>query len=270
MDHLISAIKRRDRDALNQFLARHRDQLTDWVRFRLGVPSGRGADPSDAVQEVSVKVWQSVGTFGGTTEAQFLHWIRTYLRWWVIDLSRQRVLRNARDSLGRLAPDIESGLSHLAADTHSPSQLAFQAEREALIRRAADSLTNEQITIVTLHDVDGVRLKAIAGEFGVSPVSIAQQYLAAVTALRASGVILTESTTSTEDALPPTRLAHALERLPIREHHAVLLKHLEDFTMEEAAATLGTTTGAIGAAVYRGMKALRTLLDDETSPQRGM
>jgi RNA polymerase sigma factor (sigma-70 family) len=264
MDDLVSAIKRGDVQALNVFLSRHRESLADWVRFRLGVPAGRAADESDVMQEVSVKVWQTIRTFDGATEAELLSWVRTYLRWWVIDLSRKRVL----ETVGRkLSAESASGLlERLSDDGGSPSQLAAQSEQEAALRAASSALSNEQIAVLTLRDVDGVQLKDIAREFDASPVDVAREYVAAQSALRAAGIRLHEVHPAASDGGGAPCLACALSRLPPAERDAILLKHLESYTLEEAAAALHTTPAAIGAAVYRGLKTLKAVLGPEPKP----
>jgi RNA polymerase sigma factor (sigma-70 family) len=264
MDDLVSAIRQGDVQALNLFLARHRESLADWVRFRLGVPPGRAADESDVLQEVSVKVWQTIRAFDGATEAQLLSWVRTYLRWWVIDLSRKRVL----ETVGRkLTAESASGqLEQLVDDGCSPSRLAEQSEQEAALRAASALLSKEQITVLTLRDVDGVRLKDIAREFDADPVEVAREYVAAQSALREAGVRIHEVHPATAGADCAPCLTCALARLPPAERDAILLKHLESYTLEEAAAVLNTTPAAIGAAVYRGLKTLKAELGPESKP----
>lgn len=261
LDPLVGAIKHRNREALSRFLSKHRERLGDWVRFGLGVPAGRGADHSDALQEVSIKLWQCVGTFEGTTESQLLHWFQRRLRWWVVDLSRKKFLgASLVDSLQAGSTMDGNLLDELPAKIDSPSRFASQAEHEARIRAAAGELTNEQLVVVLLHDVDGVALKEIARHYEASPVVIARQYISAVTALGASELTFDGISDSRSELSPAAALANALRRLPPVERHALLLKHLERFTMEEAADALETTPAAIGSAVYRAMRQLRMLL----------
>jgi RNA polymerase sigma factor (sigma-70 family) len=264
VDPLVGAIRNRDGQALNRFLAKHRDRLADWVQFRLGVPSGRGADQSDALQDVSVKVWQSIAAFQGTTEAQLLGWFQQRLRWWVVDLSRRRVLETLhRQPRGDSSETELNVLRQLPAKLSSPSHLAVISEAETRIRDTGECLTNEQLTILTLHDIDGISLKEIARQFGVSPVEIARDYLTADEALRESHCRPRDAASGNALAVPREGLDRALAALPAAERRAVRLKHMEDFTMEETAAALGTTPAAVGSAVYRGMKQLRQLLCEQ-------
>jgi RNA polymerase sigma-70 factor (ECF subfamily) len=261
VDPLVGAIRNRDGQALNEFLIKHRDRLADWVRFRLGVPTGRGADQSDALQDVSVKVWQSIATFEGTTEAQLLGWFQKRLRWWVIDLSRRRVLDSLdRPPRGATSDPGGDDLLQWPAETSSPSHLAVVSEAESRIRDTGEGLTNEQLTIVTLHDIDGVSLKEIARQFGVSSVEIAREYITADEQLSGSSGWWHDPPGGSAIVSPRERLDRALAALPTAERRAVRLKHMEDFSMEETAAALGTTPAAVGSAVYRGMKQLRKLL----------
>jgi RNA polymerase sigma-70 factor, ECF subfamily len=58
-----------------------------------------------------------------------------------------------------------------------------------------------------------------------------------------------------------------LQRLAPQERAAVVLKELFDYSLEDIAAVLGTTVGAVKAALHRGRTRLRAV-DDETTPRR--
>lgn len=55
-------------------------------------------------------------------------------------------------------------------------------------------------------------------------------------------------------------LAHAIAELPDRQRDAVVLHHLQGWTLAELGAHLECTEGAAGGLLYRGLKQLRTLL----------
>lgn len=214
-----------------------------------------------------MKLWQAVATFDGTTEQQLLSWFQRHLRWWVVDLSRRKILRTVHGGGARAgAVDESNDLDRVPGDATSPSRLAGISEQESQIRSAGGGLSNEQLTLVTLHDLDGVPLKEIAHQLGASPIEVARLYISGVSALRDGG-LPAAADFADRDEPPRTRLLRALEQLPAGERQAVLLKHIEGYTMEEAAQALDTTPAAIGAAVYRGMKALRLLLAE--APLRG-
>jgi RNA polymerase sigma-70 factor (ECF subfamily) len=65
-----------------------------------------------------------------------------------------------------------------------------------------------------------------------------------------------------EDAGLRRRLLEALGLLTARQRDAVVLVHLEQFTVVEAAAMLGTAPGTVKTHVHRGMRVLRNELAD--------
>jgi RNA polymerase sigma-70 factor (ECF subfamily) len=58
------------------------------------------------------------------------------------------------------------------------------------------------------------------------------------------------------------RLAAALEQLPPAQGEAIVLHHLQDWTLEAVAAHLGRTPAAVAGLIKRGMKQLRQQLQD--------
>lgn len=60
------------------------------------------------------------------------------------------------------------------------------------------------------------------------------------------------------------RLERALATLPTRMRAAVVLRHLEDQSEADTAATLGISIGSVKSAVSRGLEKLRVALEDET------
>lgn len=74
----------------------------------------------------------------------------------------------------------------------------------------------------------------------------------------------------TGDAELRARLIAALERLSPRQREALVLVHLEQFTVNETADLLGTSPGTVKAHLHRALKALRRDLADlhEVQPVR--
>lgn len=64
------------------------------------------------------------------------------------------------------------------------------------------------------------------------------------------------------DAGVRRRLRAALDRLTARQRDSVVLVHLEQFTVVEAAAMLGTSPGTVKTHVHRAMRTLRQDLAD--------
>ena len=60
-----------------------------------------------------------------------------------------------------------------------------------------------------------------------------------------------------------TRLATALEGLPHRQRHAVVLRYLEDLSEAETAELMGCSVGTVKSSASRGVARLREVLTEE-------
>jgi RNA polymerase sigma-70 factor (ECF subfamily) len=174
--------------------APYADYLRVLARLHLA-PRLRGKlDPSDVVQQAVLRAHEKSSQFRGTTEAEWLAWLRAVLGS-VITGARRRYAADARD-LGR-ERSLQAGLDEsasrmegwLAADQTSPSQRASRHE-QAL------------------------------------------------------------------------RLASALARLPADQREAVELHHLHGLTVAEVGERMGRTRASAMGLIFRGLKALRGLLEE--------
>ena len=77
---------------------------------------------------------------------------------------------------------------------------------------------------------------------------------------------------SPETILDIQLLYKALDKLPAKQKHALILFEISGFSMKEIAAIQGSTPGAVKTKISRGRKALRELLQDEptTRPLSGI
>lgn len=58
------------------------------------------------------------------------------------------------------------------------------------------------------------------------------------------------------------RLEEAMQQLSVDLREAIVLKYHQDLTFEEVAAITGDTTGAVKMRIYRGLKQLRQLMEE--------
>jgi RNA polymerase sigma-70 factor (sigma-E family) len=63
--------------------------------------------------------------------------------------------------------------------------------------------------------------------------------------------------------LDDTRLLHALAGLPSRMRAAVVLRHVEDLSVEDVAEVLGCSTGTVKSQTARGIAKLREALETD-------
>ncbi len=65
-----------------------------------------------------------------------------------------------------------------------------------------------------------------------------------------------------EDGLSASELRHQLARLPERQRLVLFLRYYADMSNTEIATVLGIRTGTVGALLFQGKNALRTILDE--------
>src|SRR5262249_47192051 len=75
-DGLLHQARRGDRGALGQLLETHAPYLTLLARVQIGQRLRGEVDPGDLVQETFLAAHAAFGRFRGSTEADFLAWLR--------------------------------------------------------------------------------------------------------------------------------------------------------------------------------------------------
>src|SRR5262245_720871 len=130
---------------------------------------GDTAEASDAVQEIFLKVFRSIGGFKG--EASLKTWIfkiafseiLNRLRWW------KRRYRHATMSLDESPNENGAAVgSTVASQDPTPEQVLQSKEQETAIQQALGKLTSEHRSIIVLRDIEGFSYNEIADVLGVS------------------------------------------------------------------------------------------------------
>src|SRR5262245_62151414 len=132
-------------EALNELLDAHRNYLRLLAASCLYREMQGKADPSDVVQETLLKVHRSFGQFRGTTELEWMAWLRTILVRNLTDfhkglqrhrrkVTRERTLENVVDRSSTMLRNI------IPAAGPSPSQEAQRREAAALVADALAEL----------------------------------------------------------------------------------------------------------------------------------
>jgi RNA polymerase sigma-70 factor (ECF subfamily) len=154
-------------------LEAHREYLRLLVGLQISPRLRAKLDPSDIVQQAILHAHVARSGFRGTTEAEWLAWLRTILAN-ALAAAARRFDTQARE-LGRersLEAELErssAGLDGLlAADQSSPSERAVR--REDLLRLAGclAQLPEDQRRVIELHYLKGLRVADVAQEIGRS------------------------------------------------------------------------------------------------------
>lgn len=152
-------------------LQAYRDYLHLLARLQLGSRLQAKFDASDVVQQALLHAHEGRTQFRGSSEAEWLAWLRVILAN-AIAATARRFETQARD-LGRersLEVDLELSSSRMerliAADQTSPSEQAVRAEEVLLLAGALAQLPEDQRRVVELHHLKGLPVAVVAEQMG--------------------------------------------------------------------------------------------------------
>jgi RNA polymerase sigma-70 factor (ECF subfamily) len=160
--------------ALNELLEAHRNYLRVLAASCLHREMRGKADASDVVQETLLKVHENFRQFRGTTEAEWMTWLRTILVRHLTDMQkgfrRQRRTVARERSLENIAEHSSAMLRNLVpAAGPSPSQEAQRREAAALVADAIAELEPEDREVVILRNLHELDWNEIGERTGRSP-----------------------------------------------------------------------------------------------------
>jgi RNA polymerase sigma-70 factor (ECF subfamily) len=161
-------------EALNELLETHRNYLRVLAASCLHREMQGKADPSDVVQETLLKVHENFRHFRGTTEVEWMAWLRKILVNHLSDY--QKGFRRERRSVAR-EQSLESLVERSSvmlrnlgpAPGPSPSQEAQRREAAAIVAEAIAELEPEDRDVVILRNLHELDWKAVGEQTGRSP-----------------------------------------------------------------------------------------------------
>jgi RNA polymerase sigma-70 factor (ECF subfamily) len=162
------------KDALDELLEAHRNYLRVLAASCLHHEMRGKADPSDVVQETLLKVHQNFRHFRGTTELEWMSWLRKILVNQLTDF--QKGLRRERRNVAREQP-LESRVDRSStmlrklgpAPGPSPSQEAQSREAAALVADAIAELEPDDRDVVILRNLHQLDWNEVGARTGRSP-----------------------------------------------------------------------------------------------------
>ena len=160
--------------SLSDLLDAHRNYLRLLAASCLHREMRGKADPSDVVQVTLLKVHENFHQFRGTTELEWMAWLRRILVRSLTDLQKgfQRQRRNVERERS-IESDVDRSSAMLRnmipAAGPSPSQEAQRRESAALVADALAELEPEDSEVVILRSLHELDWKAIGEKTGRSP-----------------------------------------------------------------------------------------------------
>lgn len=149
---LVASARRGDPDAYGVLVRRYQDRLYPTL-LRL---TGRHEDACDLLQETFLRAYLKLDRFQG--ESSFFTWIyRIGINLALSDMRRRKPPLQLHD------PDREARRELAqSVERTDPSRPLEQAERDAQVEKALDSLLPDYRAVVVLKDIDGLRYEEIA------------------------------------------------------------------------------------------------------------
>lgn len=186
---LLARVRRGDRPAVGELLARHRPAVCDRVALHLDPRAAARVDPSDVVQEAQVDLARRIDDFLARAPMPFHLWARKTAYKRLLDAHRHHLGR-ARRAAGREAPlpDRSSLLlaRPLLAAGPSPSQQAEAAELAAAVGRAVAGLADADREVLLLRHAVGLPFGEIGLLLGVEPAAARKRFGRALVRLQAA------------------------------------------------------------------------------------
>jgi RNA polymerase sigma-70 factor (ECF subfamily) len=176
--------------AVGELLEHYRHYLYLLARARMARQLRGRVDPSDVVQEAFLAAHRDFADFRGTTEAEFVAWLKQILVARLADQIRRHVKAKARDLRLeiRLTAEVDHSSQALAkalpAHQNSPSKLAVQRERAVLLAEALKELPAHYEEVIVLRHLEGLPFADVARRMDRTVSSVEKLWVRALARLR--------------------------------------------------------------------------------------
>jgi RNA polymerase sigma-70 factor (ECF subfamily) len=179
-----------DRATLGRLLEHYRSYLVVLARVQIGRRLQGKVDAADVVQEAFLGAYRDFAQFRGTTEAEFLGWLRQVLASVLANLVRhyhgtqRRDVRLERQLVVELGQSSQALDRNLVAAQSSPSQQAIRREQSVFLAEALGRLPVEWRELLILRHLEGLSFPEVARRLGRSVDSVKKQWPRALANLR--------------------------------------------------------------------------------------
>lgn len=188
--HVLQEVREGRTDRLGDLLDGCRNYLTILARVEIGRRLQGKLDAADLVQETFLEAHRGIGRFRGTSQAQFLYWLRQILAAKVANLVRHYLGTQSRDV--RLEQDLVVHLDNssrlldggLALSQTSPSQQVVQREQGLLLADALARLPEDYRDVLVLRHFEGLTFPQVAQRMNRTVDSVDKLWVRALAQLR--------------------------------------------------------------------------------------
>jgi RNA polymerase sigma-70 factor (ECF subfamily) len=189
-EDLLVLAKAGDRAALGRLLERYRNYMGLLIRLQIGRRLRRKLDVEDLLQEIGLEIHRKVVMFRGSSEREFLIWVRRVIGSILANQVRHYLGTKARDlRLERALVDELDRSSRalnrsLVAPQSSPSQQAVKREQAVILADALQGLPEDYREVIILRQLEGLTFPDVARRMGRTEDSVKNVWLRALARLR--------------------------------------------------------------------------------------
>lgn len=157
-----------DGEALGGLLEGYRSYLALLARLQISRRLQSKIEPADVVQDVMLEAHRNFAQFRGSSEAQFVAWLRRMVADRLANLVRhyhgtkRRDIRLEREMAAAVDDSSRMLVNALAAPQSTPSERAARREQAVLLAEALDQLPDDQREVLVLHHLEEYSFPEIA------------------------------------------------------------------------------------------------------------
>jgi RNA polymerase sigma-70 factor (ECF subfamily) len=187
---LLMLAKAGDGAALGRLLERYRNYMGLLVRLQVGRRLRRKVDVEDLLQEVWLEIHRKIATFRGSSEREFLMWVRRMIGSILANQVRHflgtkcRDLRLERALVDELDQSSRALNPSLIAPQSTPSQQAVRREQAVILADALQGLPEDYREVIILRQLEGLSFPDVARRLGRTEDSVKNVWLRALARLR--------------------------------------------------------------------------------------
>jgi RNA polymerase sigma-70 factor, ECF subfamily len=195
---LLAGARAGDADSLGCLLEIYRNYLHVLASAQLNEHLRRRVNPSDLVQETFLRASRHFGDFCGSSEQEWLGWLRTILRRCLLKMVHRQVVARKRSvlrevslqELTRRSGSEASGLASLVVSPESsPSSEARRQELTSLLAERLSRLPGPYREVLVLRHLEGFAFPEVAQRMGRPPGAVRVLWLRALERLRQQPLI---------------------------------------------------------------------------------
>lgn len=187
---MLALAQQGDEAALGALLESFRNYLSLLARMEVGRQLQTKVDVADIVQETFLEAHRSLPSFRGSTEAEFVAWLRAVMANRIANLTRHYLGTQRRDI--RREQTIEANLNQssamldvgLFADQSTPSQHVAKREQGVLLAEALAKLPSDYRETIILRHLEELSFPEVAQRMNRSVDSVQKLWVRGLAQLR--------------------------------------------------------------------------------------